>query len=468
MALRRDLNLLETAALSIAIMAPTAAMALNGSLAANLAGTGATLAFLGALITVVFIAYAFTTFCKRYATTGSVYAFASRGLGVRVGFLSGWALLFTYFTFSVASAGEVGLFFQTFVGLLGGSVPWILPTLAALALILGLGLRRLELGTRVTLIVEGISITLILITVIVILAHLGTHAVSVKPFKLPSGIALSSVGLASIFGFLSFAGFEGAAVLGEESRNPTRAIPRAIWIAVFGCGVFYLLVIYTQSLGFGLGASGVRAFGGSSDPMVELTGQYAGHAFAVILAAGACVSAYAAAFGSTITTSRLLLTFGRDGLLTKRFAETNSRGAPSIAILASVVLPAVVVVIWFLYGTPAVSIFGDFGTIGVLALLLAYLTTQVAAIKLFAGREWRGPKLIIPIVAIVLIGYAFYANVWPVPAAPGRYFPYIVLLWLIVGLAISFMRPDAIRAVALELSETKDEPTNRSAVILDE
>jgi amino acid transporter len=144
-----------------------------------------------------------------------VYAFASRGLGVRVGFLSGWALLFTYFTFSVASAGEVGLFFQTFVGLLGGSVPWILPSLAALALILGLGLRRLELGTRVTLIVEGISVTLILITVIVILAHLGTHAVSVTPFKLPHGIALSSVGLASIFGFLSFAGFEGAAVLGE-------------------------------------------------------------------------------------------------------------------------------------------------------------------------------------------------------------------------------------------------------------
>jgi hypothetical protein len=76
--------------------------------------------------------------------------------------------------------------------------------------------------------------------------------------------------------------------------------------------------------------------------------------------------------------------------------------------------------------------------------------------------------LIIPIVAIVLIGYAFYANVWPVPAAPVRYFPYIVLLWLIAGLVLTFTRPDSIRAVALELSETKDEPTNRSAVILDE
>jgi amino acid transporter len=149
----------------------------------------------------------------------------------------------------------------------------------------------------------------------------------------------------------------------------------------------------------------VKAFGGSSDPMVDLTGKYAGHALAVILAAGACVSAYAAAFGSTIATSRLLLTFGRDGLMTKRFADTNSRGAPSVAVLASAVLPAAAVVIWFLYGTPAVSIFSDFGTIGVL---------------------------------------------------------------VIVGLVVSFTRPDAIRAVALELSETKDEPTNRSAVILDE
>jgi amino acid transporter len=468
MTLRRDLNLLETAALSIAIMAPTAAMALNGSLSANLAGPAATLSFLGALVTVVFIAYAFTTFSKRYATTGSVYAFASRGLGVRVGFLSGWALLFTYFAFTIGSAGEVGLFFQTFVGLLGGSVPWILPSLAALALILGLGLRRLELGTRVTLIVEGISVALIVITVIVILTHLGTHAISATPFKLPHGVALSSVGLASIFGFLSFAGFEGAAVLGEESRNPTRAIPRAIWIAVFGCGIFYLLVIYTQSLGFGLSASGVKAFGGSTDPMVFLTGKYAGHAFAVILAGGACVSAYAAAFGSTIATSRLLLTFGRDGLMSKRLADTNSRGAPSAAILASTVIPALAAVIWFMYGTPAVSIFGDFGTIGVLALLIAYLATQVAAIKLFASNVWRGPKLIIPVVAIVLIVYAFCANVWPIPAAPGRYFPYIVLIWLGVGLILTFTRPEAIRAVALELSETKDEPTNRSAVILDD
>jgi len=66
--------------------------------------------------------------------------------------------------FTIASASEVGLFFQTFVGLLGASVPWIPPALAALALILGLGLRRLEIGTRVTLAVEGISVLLILIT----------------------------------------------------------------------------------------------------------------------------------------------------------------------------------------------------------------------------------------------------------------------------------------------------------------
>jgi amino acid transporter len=452
MALRRDLSLLETAALSIAIMAPTAAMALNGSLAASLAGPAAPLAFLGALLTVVFVAYAFTTFSRRYATSGSVYAFASRGLGVRAGFLSGWSLLFTYMVFTIASASEVGLFFQTFVGLLGASVPWILPTLAALALILGLGLRRLEIGTRVTLAVEGISVLLILITVVVIFVHFGHHSLSSRPF-VPRGVSASDVGLASVFGFLSFAGFEGAAVLGEEARNPKRAIPRAIWLAVIGCGVFYLIVIYAQSLGFGLTAAGAGAFGKSSDPMVFLTSKYAGHAMSIALAAGATVSAYAAAFGSTVGASRLLFTFGRDGLLSPRLGKTNAAGTPALAIGVSAVVPAIACLAWYANGTGAGAMFGDFGTIGVLALLLAYLATQFAAIRLFVRNEWRGIKLVVPVVAIGLIGYAFYANVYPVPAAPIRYFPYMVVAWLAVGVAVSYTRPAAMKQIAADLAD---------------
>jgi hypothetical protein len=55
--LKRELGIWEAAALSIAIMAPTAAMALNGSLAASIAGTAVPLAFLGALIAIGWVGW---------------------------------------------------------------------------------------------------------------------------------------------------------------------------------------------------------------------------------------------------------------------------------------------------------------------------------------------------------------------------------------------------------------------------
>jgi hypothetical protein len=60
---------------------------------------------------------------KTYATAGSVNRFNGTALGARTGFLSGWTLLFTYVTFTVASAAEVGLFFQTFMSELDYAIP---------------------------------------------------------------------------------------------------------------------------------------------------------------------------------------------------------------------------------------------------------------------------------------------------------------------------------------------------------
>lgn len=59
--------------------------------------------------------------------------------------------------------------------------------------------------------------------------------------KASSG-GLDGIGYGMIFGFTSFIGFEAAAVLGEETREPRRAIPKAILGAVIFAGVFYILL----------------------------------------------------------------------------------------------------------------------------------------------------------------------------------------------------------------------------------
>src|SRR3954449_6679472 len=135
--LRRELHFWEAIALSIALMAPTAAMALNGVGIAGLIGRAVPLAFLFALIGVLFVSYAFAQLTKEVSHAGSVYALTGFTLGARAGFLAGWALLGTYLCFTVASSAEVGLFFSSFLASTGiaDSADWIWIALVSAAII---------------------------------------------------------------------------------------------------------------------------------------------------------------------------------------------------------------------------------------------------------------------------------------------------------------------------------------------
>jgi len=96
-------------------------------------------------------------------------------------------------------------------------------------------------GTRILLAAEGITVLLIVIVIVIVFAKLAGHSapnglgVDWAVFSLPSGVPLSTIFLGVVFGFLSFAGFEAASTLGEETRRPRRDIPRAILgVAIFG------------------------------------------------------------------------------------------------------------------------------------------------------------------------------------------------------------------------------------------
>ena len=80
----------------MAIMAPTAAMALNGTVAADLIGRAVPLAFLFATIGVLFVSYGFVRLTRHFNQAGSVFALAGATLGPRAGFFAGWALMATY------------------------------------------------------------------------------------------------------------------------------------------------------------------------------------------------------------------------------------------------------------------------------------------------------------------------------------------------------------------------------------
>jgi amino acid transporter len=447
-ALRRELRFMETAAVSVGVMAPTLAMSVTGVTAAAELGRAAPLAFAVAALGVGLVAYGFVRLAGEFSHAGSVYAFVGNTLGPRPGFLAGWALLGTYLVFPPVSIIGVAVFGRAFLdttGLVHGA-DWYPLALAAWAVIYVLAARGVRPTTRSLLAFEVVSVCLILVLMAAICWRLaaGTAPGGQRPsgsvFVLPPGVGLSALALAAVSGFLAFAGFESAGSLGEESLVPRRMIPRAIITAVAFGAVFYVACITVQTLGFGTGAAGVSAFRYSQAPLGDLARLYVGTPLAAALDLGAVLSALGAGLGGVIVAARMTFAFGRDGLAARRLSGVSAvTGVPRPALAVEMLIGLVLLTAFRLAGTSALNTFFYLATIGTLSLLVMYMLTNVAA-AWHLGRRSLGQ--LVPAVAGVLIaGFVLYYNVWPVPPAPYEFFPYLVLGWLVAGLVVTVVIP---------------------------
>jgi amino acid transporter len=438
-------------------------MALNGTLPASLVGRAVPLAFVFASVGILFVSYAFIRLTGYFNHAGSVYALSGVTLGPRAGFFSGWALLGTYLSFTAASTAEVGLFGQAFFDSTGiwPNAEWLVISLVAAALIWFIAYGDVRVATRALLSMEGLTVALIVIVVVVIFARVlagsapGGQTFTLSPFMPPSGVGLGTVALAAVFGLLSFGGFEGAASLGEETDNPRRDIPRAIATAVIAMGIFYTIVMLAQTLGFGVDKQGTESFANSSSPLGTLSRSYVGPIMADAINFGVMVSAFASALGTATAGSRMLFALCRDGFLSRRLGETSDRtGSPANALVVVMVIAIVAFVAQRIGGVSAVNAFFYPGTIGVLCMLVTYIVVNVGALRfLFLGRRVRVYEAIVPGIALAILVYVIYANVYPVPDFPFNIFPYVVAAWLVLGLGIVLLVPGLARRIGANLAE---------------
>jgi amino acid transporter len=461
--LRRELRFVETASVSIGVMAPTLAMSVTGVAAANALGRAAPLAFAFAALGVGLVAYGFVRLAGEFSHAGSVYAFVGNTLGPRAGFLAGWALLGTYLVFPPVSITGVAIFGRAFLDATGlaHDADWYLLALAAWAVIWFLAARGVRPTTRSVLAFEVVSVCLILVLMGAIFWRLaaGTapagQTLSGRVFVLPPGAGVSTLALAATAGFLAFAGFESAGSLGEESVVPTRMIPRAIVTAVAFGAVFYVACVTAQSLGFGTNAAGVSAFRHSQAPLGELAQRYVGTPLASLLDLGAVLSALGAGLGGVTVAARMMFAFGRDGLAARRLSGVSAAtGVPRRALAVEMLFGLALLTAFRLAGTSALNVFFYLATIGVLSLLVMYVLTNVAAARHLGRRSlWQ---VVAPAGGVLIAGFVLYHNVWPVPAAPYEFFPYLALGWLAAGLIATAVIPGFSQKVDVGLERAAD------------
>ncbi len=475
---KRKLTLIEAIAISVGFMAPLLAMSLNGIGIAGTVGSSVPIVFVIAFCGVLAVGYGFMRLTSYFNHAGSIYGLVGATVGPRAGFFGGWALLGTYVFFAACTLGACAVFFDAFLlqfGIESSPVPWIIVSLLAAAGVALLNLRESAVVARVLAIIGGVGIAAMLILAVVIFVKIGSGSApvftaiiddrtvtqtTVQSFDFAStftfgGNSFGTIMAASVWGFLSWAGFESCASLGEETNDPKRNIPRALFGAVTLGGALYVLIMFAQSIGFGTDEVGIAAFAGSNSTMTDLGTAYIGPWFSMIVGFAAFCVAFASTLSSTAAASRLLFALARDGFGPRFLAKVSKTGEPGRAVLTTVGIVLLLVVGLAVFSVGSFEVYYWYATIATLCMVVAYAVAALGVIIFTVrGKASRIPKweIVIPIVGIAYLGIVFFQQLtlvdWPYPL-----FPWLAGAWCLIGAVIILAFPNLAKRIGARLLE---------------
>jgi amino acid transporter len=432
----------ETLSQSVANISPTLTPVVIVPAVFATAGNGTWLAYLFATVSLVLVGLNINQFAKRSASPGSLYSFITRGLGMNAGFLAGWCLVLAYlFTGMAVLAGAVN-YAIILLGMIGiGQHGFVLPLI-----LFGFGswaawfiaYRDIQLSTRLMLVLEAISMVIILTLGAIIMFQKG---VFIDTPQLQAGtMSLSGIKAGLVLAIFSYVGYESATTLGDEAKNPLKAIPRSVILSAVISGIFFMVTAYIAVLGF----RGMKAtLDQSTAPFNDLATNAGVSFFGVIISFSAVISLFACTLASLNAGSRILFSMGRHGIFHSHIGKAHSDNqTPHYAATLAGVIIFLLPAIMLFSGYAVLDVFNDLSTVATYGFLVVYAMVSIAApvYLMHLGKVTAG-AVAISLLAVFLMGFTIYSTVYPLPAAPMTYFPFYFLAYLVVGIIwFAFLR----------------------------
>jgi amino acid transporter len=444
---------------SVANAAPSAAVSVLPAIAFIYAGNGAWLTFVIATVSLVLIGYSVSIFARRFASAGSFYVYNTKALGPAGGFASGWALVLGYVFTAMATTCGVAIYlgaFLTQIGLPGGNTVAILLMIAVDVIIATwFAYRDIGLSARVSLVLEAVSMTIILVLFAVVFVRKGisTDALTLK------GMPTAGIGPGIVIAIFAFVGFESAASLGLEAKNPYRSVPRSVIISAVLVGVFYIVGTLAQTTGF----EGAKiGFDKAPAPLFDLAGLMGISWIGFAMNLGITASNFACTLACINAGSRMLYQMGQDGMIHGSAGRSHTTNqTPHIAIYLVIPLMVLGPFVIILLGHGPLDVINWMGTTATFGFMLAYLLVAIAApLYLYRQGEPYTVPLVVGIIGAAVMLYVYYASVWPIQPMPGPLWPIIFVAWMAIGFVWYFIvrsRTPHVMAQIGAIHETNEE-----------
>ena len=450
--LRKDsLSFVEAIGQSVANVSPTLTPAIAVAVVAATAGTASWLVFVLATIALVVVGFNIGKLAGKISAAGSFFLYISRGLNPALGMLSGWAMLAAYVTTAIALTATTALFVQSLVSALGFgiTIPPVVLYGVISVLVYVLAVRDVRFSSRLGLILELISLAVIAVVCFLSWQAHG-FAADAKQIGL-QGASFSSVGQSIVFGIFSYVGFESAATLGKETRNPKVVIPRAVMLTPIVAGLVFIVTTYFIVQGFG---DDTAKLGASAGPLADIVpGKAKG--LTILVYIGAAVSMFACALASINSFSRILFSLGRYQFVHKTMGSVHAKHqTPHAAVLIGVLVNFLVCAAFS--GQAYTDLLGWFGTLASFGFIFVYFLCSLAAPVLLRKSGEATPMVyVMGALGCLLMVFSLAGSLYPVPAAPLKYLPYGFVAYMLVGAVWFFILkgrlPQAVLAIEHDL-----------------
>jgi amino acid transporter len=427
---------LGAAVMSMAFMGPAASMAFNTAPGAAKIGYALPLGILLAMLACLTLASTIGAFSSKLPSAGFAYTFSTHAFGKGAGFVCGWLLAFVYASIGPILFTAMGAFGSQFLhDQFHWNVPWWVISGFMLMVIWFIGSRGISRSTKTALIFLVLELSVVLALIGTIIGKGGASGNSLGAFNPGNSLnGLSGIGFGMLWGILMFVGFESAGTLSEETRNPRRSVPLALFGAVLVIGIVYVLSGYAAAIGFG--SHHVDKLAGDASPWTTLTATYWGKNLGWLFVLTVLNSQFANALSGSNAAVRVMFALGREGILHRWLGTTDKADSPMAAWIAYTAMSAVLTLGLGLAMGP-LNAYAFMGSILGLGIIVIYIVMNIGLTRYFWVKHRSEFSLlrhgILPTIGSLLMLLPIYGQLVPVPPWPYRLVPYLLVAWLIIG-----------------------------------
>lgn len=448
------LGQLDIAAATMANIGPAMSFYFGFGFLAYTAGLASPLTIVAAGIAILFLGNTLSEFTKVMPSTGGFITFVGKTFGGRTAVTTALLTGAGYIAAMASVIAIVGGVFQLLLqnyhvaGL--QSVPWIVWTLIFLAFAAFMMVRGISISTKLAGFFFAFEMTIMILVSIFTLIKFHSH-INFAPFE-PKNITGGFKGLAAGFplAVYLFIGWENSAALAEETDNPRKNIPRAVFTSTCIMIVAYLFFAYSTVVGF---SDNVGNLSSAAVPFLSVAREVAAVLLFFAFVAG-LTSTLGALIAGTNSQARLIFNAGREGLLPKFIGKVHSeRRTPVNALFFFLGLGVLIIGIWGLGhiigghassgSMSAVNFFAESSTFGTILVLTVYALSNLA-LPFYYKRHHADlfnwfRHVVLPVLGIIVIAIPVYYLAKPGQSAPYSWFPYIALGVIVLSVIYAFV-----------------------------